>query len=69
MKDLIIAEDIANATAPFIDSKAAINEALDMFERERIDLLPVIDDKESKKLLGILPQRDVLAVFKEKQVK
>jgi len=66
MEDLIIAEDIANATVPFIDSKATINEALDMFEREKVDLLPVIDDKESKKLLGILTQRDVLTVFKEK---
>ena len=67
MEDLIIAEDIANAAVPFIDSKATINEALNMFEREKIDLLPVIDDKESKKLLGILTQRDVLAVFKEKK--
>jgi Kef-type K+ transport system membrane component KefB/CBS domain-containing protein len=66
MEDLIIAEDLVNTTTPSIDSKATINEALDMFEREKVDLLPVIDDKESKKLLGIVTQRDVLAVFKEK---
>lgn len=66
MEDLIIAEDIVTATVPFIDSKATLNEALDMFEKEKVDLLPVIDDKESKKLLGVVTQRDVLAVFKEK---
>lgn len=66
MEDLIIAEDIINTTIPSIDSKATINEALDMFEKEKVDLLPVIDDKKSKKLLGIVTQRDVLTVFKEK---
>jgi len=65
MENLIIAKDIANPTVPFIDSKATINEALDMFEKEKIDLLPVIDDIKSKKLLGIITQRDLLAVFQK----
>lgn len=67
MGDLIIAGDIATAKVPFIDSKTTINAALDMFEKERVDLLPVIDDVKSKKLLGILIQKDVLTVFKEKK--
>ena len=67
MKNLVIAKDIANPTGPFIHSKATIDEALDMFEREKIDLLPVIDDQETKHLIGILTQRDVLTVFKEKR--
>jgi Kef-type K+ transport system membrane component KefB len=66
MEDLIIAEDIVNTTIPSIDSKATLNEALDLFEKAKVDLLPVIDDKESKKLLGVVTQRDVLTVFKEK---
>ena len=63
---MIIAEDIVNTTIPSIDSKATLNEALDVFEKAKVDLLPVIDDKESKKLLGVVTQRDVLTVFKEK---
>jgi Kef-type K+ transport system membrane component KefB/CBS domain-containing protein len=66
MKDLIIAKDIATPAGLYIHSKTTINEALDIFEKEKIDLLPVIDDQKSKHLLGILTQRDVLAVFKEK---
>ena len=66
MEDLIIAEDIVNTTIPFIDSKATLNEALDVFEKAKVDILPVIDDKVSKKLIGIVTQRDVLTVFKEK---
>ena len=67
MKDLVIAKDVANPAGPFIHSKATINEALDLFEVEKIDLLPVIDDRETKHLLGILTQQDVLAVFKGKK--
>ena len=67
MKDLVIAKDIANPAGPFIHSKATINEVLDLFEVEKIDLLPVIDDQETKHLLGILTQQDVLAVFKGKK--
>lgn len=64
MKDLVIAKDIANPTGPFIHSTATIHEAFDLFEKEKIDLLPVIDDPERKHLLGILTQRDVLTIFK-----
>ena len=67
MKDLVIAKDVANPAGPFIHSKATINEALDLFELEKTDLLPVIDDRETKHLMGILTQRDVLAVFKGKK--
>lgn len=67
MKDLVIAKDVANPAGPFIHSKATINEVLDLFEVEKIDLLPVIDDRETKHLLGILTQQDVLAVFKGKK--
>lgn len=67
MQGLVIAKDIATPARAFIHSKATINDALDMFEKEKIDLLPVIDDQETKHLLGILTQRDVLAVFKEKK--
>ena len=67
MKDLVIAKDVANPAGPFIHSKATINEALDLFDGEKIDLLPVIDDQETKHLLGILTQQDVLAVFKGKK--
>jgi CBS domain-containing protein len=67
MKDLVIAKDIVNPTGPCIHSKATIQEALDMFQYEKIDMLPVIDDTTAKHLLGIVTQRDVLAVFKEKK--
>ena len=66
-KDLVIAKDIVNPIGPFIHSKATIQEALDMFQREKIDMLPVIDDSGAKHLLGIVTQRDVLAVFKERK--
>ena len=68
MKDLVIAKDIATPTEAFIRSKATISEALDLFEREKVDILPVVDNWEKKHLLGIVTQRDVLAVFKEKKV-
>ncbi len=67
MKDLVIAKDVANPAGPFIHSKSTISKALDLFEGEKIDLLPVIDDQKTKHLLGILTQRDVLAVFKGKK--
>ena len=67
MEELIIAKDIANPTGPVIHSRATIAEALDLFEREKVDMLPVIDNKETKHLLGIVTQRDVLTAFKEKK--
>ena len=41
------------------------HEAIDMFEREKVDLLPVIDDRETRHLLRIVTQRDVLTIFRE----
>ena len=64
MQDLVIAKDIATPTGTFIHSKATVNEAFDLFDREKTDLLPVIDDQETIHLLGILTQRDLLTAFK-----
>ncbi len=49
----------------FIHSKAIIDEAFDIFKREIVYLLPVIDDQETRHLLGIVTQVDVLTIFKE----
>jgi Kef-type K+ transport system membrane component KefB len=69
MKDLVIAKDIVNSLGPSISSETNLNEALDMFNRENIDILPVIDNPSAGHLVGILTQRDVLTVFKEKEKK
>jgi CIC family chloride channel protein len=68
MKDLVIAKDIANPTGTFIHSKATVNEAFDLFDREKTDLLPVIDNQETKHLIGILTQRDLLTAFKGRKI-
>ena len=69
MENLVIAKDITNPTGSVIHSKATIREALALFEREKVDMLPVIDNKETKHLIGIVTQRDVLAAFKGKKSK
>jgi Kef-type K+ transport system membrane component KefB/CBS domain-containing protein len=69
MENLVIAKDIANSTGSVIHSKATITEALALFEREKVDILPVIDNKETNHLIGIVTQRDVLAAFKGKKGK
>ena len=67
MENLVIAKDITNPTGSVIHSGATIREALALFEREKVDMLPVIDNKETKHLIGIVTQRDVLAAFKGKK--
>ena len=67
MENLVIAKDIANPTGTVIHTKATITEALALFEREKVDMLPVIDNKETNHLIGIVTQRDVLAAFKGKK--
>ena len=69
MENLVIAKDITNPTGSVIHSRATIREALALFSQEKVDMLPVIDNKETKHLIGIVTQRDVLAAFKKKKSK
>jgi acetoin utilization protein AcuB len=46
----------------FLDQRATLDDALLLFDRSRVGALPVVD--ESKRLLGILSIRDLLAAYR-----
>jgi len=60
LAQLLNAYDMANTAPPAIEADRSLQEALDLFHKYDVSSLPVIENAESRRLLGVLEQRDVL---------
>ena len=63
---LIRAADMATDNVSIITPDAKLKEAIELFELEEYDYLTVVDDKESKKLAGVIPRRKINKFIKRK---
>lgn len=48
------------APAVFLDKKASVDDAVQLMLARRTSIVPIVDDKESRKVLAIVTERDVL---------
>ncbi len=66
LANLILATDLVNKPALIINPEQTLGEVLEIFKKHKdISYLPVVDESEPDKLLGIINQNDVLAAFRK----
>lgn len=60
MRDLVTAADMADIAAPYLTVEHTLHEVMDKFTQTEYDALPVVDNKENRKVVGQIEQRDVI---------
>jgi CBS domain-containing protein len=60
LAQLLTAYDMANTDPPMVLADQPLPEILHLFHRHDVGSLPVVDGAETRRLLGIVEQRDVL---------
>lgn len=60
LASVVNAFDMANTSAPVAVVDQPLEEILDLFHRHNVDSLPVVDNPEHRRFLGVIEQRDVL---------
>ncbi len=63
VRHLITAIDLADAATTVVPADMLISELFDVFHRENTSLLPVVELEGSKRVIGVVEQRDVLRVL------
>jgi Kef-type K+ transport system membrane component KefB len=65
LADLVVAEDLVKPEHLFVRPNQTLGEVLHLFkEHKDISYVPVLDEEEPDRLLGILSQNDVLSAFR-----
>lgn len=60
LAQMLTAYDMANTAPPIALADQPLKEILDLFHEHDVGSLPVIENRESRRLLGVIEQRDVL---------
>lgn len=63
LQDLVVAHDLVDVEIPTIAADATLAEAMQIFGRYDVDLIPVIKDQKSCKMIGQLRLRDVIEAY------
>ena len=67
LRQLVTAADLANPKTPAVPVNLPLAEVLDIFHNGDIGSLPVLDSPGSRRVVGIIEQRDVLRVLHRSQ--
>jgi Kef-type K+ transport system membrane component KefB/CBS domain-containing protein len=60
LAQMLTAYDMANTAPPVVMADDPLTSVMDVFHKHDVSSLPVIENQESRRLLGIVEQRDVL---------
>ncbi len=66
LDDLIIMKEIADEDVPYVTMEDNLADVLRRFTLHEVDSLPVVEEEDSKKLLGMIRRRDVIISYYEK---
>jgi Kef-type K+ transport system membrane component KefB len=66
LSSFIMAADMASSNASMITPDATLKTAKEIFEFEEYDYVTVVEDKETKKLIGVVPKRKLRKFIKRK---
>lgn len=67
VRNLIIARDLAIPPKVSVSAETPLDQALPKFTLAGGDFIPVVDNKDKNRLVGILRQQDALAAFRKKE--
>ena len=60
LRDLVTAIDLADPNAVSVKTDVTLTDLLEVFKHQNVAVLPVVDDHDSKKIIGLVEQRDLL---------
>lgn len=60
LSQLVTAADLADADSPTVPSDMPLRELLDLFTSHNVAVLPVVERPDSKRVVGLVEQRDLL---------
>jgi CIC family chloride channel protein len=63
--DGVIADDILTESFPYVYADDPLSRAIEIFSQHSFERLPVLDDPESRRLLGTVSKRKILAAYSE----
>ncbi len=63
LKDLVTAIDLADVDATIVPMDMELNALFELFREENMGVLPVTDEEGGRRIVGIVEQRDLLAVL------
>lgn len=63
---LIRATDMANSNVSIVTPETSLQKIIDIFQYEEYDYITVVENKESRKLAGVIPKRKVSKFIKRK---
>jgi CIC family chloride channel protein len=63
--DSVIAADIANSSGPSVCAEDPVSHAIELLAESDAEFLPVLDDPASRKLIGTVSKRNLLAAYRE----
>ncbi len=66
LDNLVIMKEIADEDVPFVTMDLNLADVLRLFSLNEVDSLPVVEEEDSKKLLGMIRRRDVIISYYEK---
>lgn len=65
IRDLITAVDLADGKSPTVSKDVGFDGLLEMFHKHNLGVLPVVDGEGSRRVVGLVEQRDLLAALKQ----
>jgi CIC family chloride channel protein len=66
LDNLVIMKEIADEDVPFVTLDRNLADVLRIFSLNEVDSIPVVEEENSKKLLGMIRRRDVIISYYEK---
>lgn len=69
LADLVVADEISTKDVVTVMAKSNLNEAMEQFALIDIEQLPVVDEHDNKKIVGMLSRMDVMAAYNKEVLK
>jgi CIC family chloride channel protein len=63
LEDIVIAGEICEKDIPVISPLQNLADAIEMIGFKSVELLPVVNDEDTSKLIGIITRRDIISTY------
>ncbi|MEF3255346.1 MAG: chloride channel protein [Deferribacterales bacterium] len=69
LEELVIASELCDKDSPMITPDKSLAASIEMIGTMNVELLPVVDSLENRKLIGIITRRDIIKIYNKEMLK
>ncbi|MCA1979953.1 MAG: chloride channel protein [Calditerrivibrio sp.] len=69
LEEIVVASEICDKDAPVITPDRTLADSIELIGSMNVELLPVVDDLKSRKLIGIITRRDIIKIYNKEVLK